>query len=256
MKRASAVEPGRLDNRSQQGADAPPRRLDVIRLGRIDYDAALDLQGRLVDERRRGQIGDTLLLLEHPPVITLGARNRIAASHIVASSEQLDQAGVRVHEAGRGGDVTYHGPGQLVGYPILDLRPDRCDVHAYVRDLEEALIIALRTFGIEGTRVPGLTGVWVGPEGREEKVAAIGIRISRWITSHGFALNVSTNLDHFQLIVPCGIADRGVTSIERLLDPRVPMTEVEDAVERGMREVFEAPFRPRTSSRAHPQSID
>lgn len=243
MKRASAVEPGRLDNRSQQGADAPPRRLDVIRLGRIDYDAALDLQGRLVDERRRGQIGDTLLLLEHPPVITLGARNRIAASHIVASSEQLDQAGVRVHEAGRGGDVTYHGPGQLVGYPILDLRPDRCDVHAYVRDLEEALIIALRTFGIEGTRVPGLTGVWVGPEGREEKVAAIGIRISRWITSHGFALNVNTDLNFFDAIIPCGIRDHGVTSLARVTGSEFDLDAVGERVAERFAEVFERELR-------------
>jgi lipoyl(octanoyl) transferase len=206
----------------------------------MDYDEAHDLQKRLVDERRSGTIGDTLLLVEHPPVITLGARNRIAASHIIASDEQLTAAGVTVRETGRGGDVTYHGPGQLVGYPILDLRPDRCDVHAYVRDLEQALITALRPFGIEGVRVPGLSGVWVGEAGAEAKVAAIGIRISRWITSHGFALNVSTNLDHFRLIVPCGIADRGVTSIERLLDRRVTMAEVEDAVVMGMRTVFRA----------------
>jgi lipoyl(octanoyl) transferase len=204
----------------------------------MDYDEALDLQQRLVEERRSGAIGDTLLLVEHPPVITLGARNRIAASHIVASDDQLRAQGVSVRETGRGGDVTYHGPGQLVGYPILDLRPDRCDVHAYVRDLEQALIVALATLGINGVRVEGLSGVWVGEPGREEKVAAIGIRISRWITSHGFALNVSTNLDHFSLIVPCGIVGRGVTSIDRVLDRQVPMVDVEDAVVDGMRHVF------------------
>ena len=145
-----------------------------------------------------------------------------------------------VVETGRGGDVTYHGPGQLVGYPIFDLRPDRCDVHRYVRDLEEALIRAIRTFGIEAGRVPGLTGVWVGPPGRESKLAAIGVRISRWITSHGFALNVATNLDHFHLIVPCGIADRGVTSLEHLLGRRPEMSQVEDAVSEGVASVFGA----------------
>lgn len=214
------------------------RTLDVRRLGRVDYDEASDLQKRLVEERRAGTVGDLLLLVEHPPVITLGARNRVSVSHIVASDEQLRAEGVTVHETGRGGDVTYHGPGQIVGYPILDLRPDRRDVHAYVRDLEEALILALRQLGIDGTRVPGLSGVWIGEAGREEKVAAIGVRISRWITSHGFALNVSTNLDHFRLIVPCGIADRGVTSIERVLGGAVSMRNVEEAVIAGMRTVF------------------
>jgi len=149
------------------------------------------------------------------------------------------RAGVAVRETGRGGDVTYHGPGQLVGYPIFDLNPDRRDVHRYVRDLEEALILAVAEFGIVGTRLPGLTGVWVGPAGHEEKIAAIGVRISRWITSHGFALNVATDLSHFDLIVPCGIADRGVTSIDQLTGRVVAMSEVEEAVIRGVRSVFE-----------------
>jgi lipoyl(octanoyl) transferase len=210
----------------------------VRRIGRLDYLAGLDLQQRLVEERRAGAIGDTLLLVEHPPVITLGVRTRLGPNHITASAEQLAAAGVTVHESGRGGDVTYHGPGQLVGYPILDLRPDRQDVHRYVRDLEEALIRAVAAFGIQAGRVPGLTGVWVGPPGREEKIAAIGIRISRWITSHGFALNVSADLRHFDLIVPCGIPDHGVTSIERVLDRRVPMSEVEAAVVEGVAGVF------------------
>jgi lipoyl(octanoyl) transferase len=216
----------------------PARTLEVRRLGRMGYDEAHDLQKRLVDERRSGVVGDVLLLVEHPPVITLGARNRIAASHILASEAELAAEGVMVRETGRGGDVTYHGPGQLVGYPILDLRPDRCDVHRYVRDLEQALIVALQAFGLEGARVPGLSGVWVGDAGREEKIAAIGIRISRWITSHGFALNVTTNLDHFGLIVPCGITGRGVTSLARLLGRPVVMADVEDAVVAGMRQVF------------------
>ena len=217
---------------------AVARTLEVQRLGRVDYGAALELQARLVEERRSGAAGDRLLLLEHPPVITLGVKTRGKPTNIIASPEALAAEGVSVFETGRGGDITYHGPGQLVGYPILDLRPDRCDVHRYVRDLEEVLILAIREFGIEGRRVKGLTGVWVGPEGREEKIAAIGVRISRWITSHGFALNVATDLRHFRLIVPCGIADRGVTSIERVLGRSVPMPDVEDAIVRAFDSAF------------------
>ena len=212
--------------------------LDVRRLGRVEYGEALELQRTLVEARRSGKIGDTLLLLEHPPVITLGARSRGARTNVVASGDALQAAGVAVHETGRGGDVTYHGPGQLVGYPIFDLRPDRQDVHQYVRDLEEVLIRAIARFGVEGVRVPGLSGVWVGAEGREAKVAAIGVRISRWITSHGFALNVTTDLTHFQLIVPCGIADRGVTSLEHLTGHAVPLADAEDAIVDAMRQVF------------------
>ena len=215
------------------------RDFETRRLGRIDYDAGLELQKQLVEDRRAGRIGDTLLLLEHPPVITLGVKTRGKPTHVVASEEALDDAGVTVHETGRGGDVTYHGPGQLVGYPIFDLKPDRCDVHQYVRDLEEALIIAVRRFGIEAGRVKGLTGVWVGPKGSESKLAAIGVRISRWITSHGFALNVSPDLSHFDLIVPCGITDRGVTSLQRLTGRDIPMSEVEDAVVEGMQLAFD-----------------
>jgi lipoyl(octanoyl) transferase len=214
------------------------RTFDVRRLGRVGYDEAVALQAALVEERRAGVIGDTLLFVEHPPVITLGVRTRTGASHIVAPASELEARGILVRETGRGGDVTYHGPGQLVGYPIFDLRPDRRDVHQYVRDLEEALIRAVATFGVEAGRLPGLTGVWTGPPGGEEKLAAIGVRISRWITSHGFALNVTTDLSDFALIVPCGIADHGVTSLERLLGRAVPMTEVEDAVVGGMQEVF------------------
>jgi lipoyl(octanoyl) transferase len=214
--------------------------IDVHRLGRVAYAAGLELQQQLVDERRTGAIGDTLLLLEHPPVITTGARARGARTNVVASADVLAREGVEIFDTGRGGDVTYHGPGQLVGYPIFDLRPDRQDVHRYVRDLEEALIAAIARFGITGTRIPGLSGVWVGERGREEKIAAIGVRISRWITSHGFALNVNTDLRHFQLIVPCGIADRGVTSIARVLGRAVAMTDVEDAVVDGVHEVFGA----------------
>jgi lipoyl(octanoyl) transferase len=217
---------------------ARDRMIDVRRLGRVDYAAGLEMQAALVEDRRAGRIGDTLLLLEHPPVITLGVKTRRGPTHIVASEDALAREGVAVFETGRGGDVTYHGPGQLVGYPILDLNPDRRDVHRYVRDLEEVLIRTVTLFGIDGRRVEGLTGVWVGEPGREEKIAAIGVRISRWITSHGFALNVGTDLSHFGLIVPCGIADRGVTSVERLLGRAVPMADVEDKVAEAMGQVF------------------
>jgi lipoyl(octanoyl) transferase len=213
-------------------------RFAVQRLGVVEYQAGLDLQKRLVDERKRGEIGDQLLLLEHPDVITLGVKTRSDRSHVLESPEALAAKGVALFETGRGGDVTYHGPGQLVGYPIFDLKPDRCDVHRYVRDLEEALIGAVAAFGIDARRVPGLTGIWVGAPGGESKLAAIGVRISRWVTSHGFALNVTTDLSRFGLIIPCGISDRGVSSMERLLGRVVPMAEVEEAVIRSFAAVF------------------
>ena len=210
------------------------RVIEVRRLGRIEYEAGLQLQKELVEKRRAGEIPDQLLLLEHPPVITLGVKSRSDRSHVVAAPDALSAAGVALFETGRGGDVTYHGPGQLVGYPILDLKPDRCDVHRYVRDLEEVMIRIAARFGVTAGRVPGLTGAWVG----EEKLAAIGVRIARWITSHGFAFNVNTSLDHFAFIVPCGIRDRGVTSLEKLLGHPVPMDEVEAAAEQAFVHVF------------------
>jgi lipoyl(octanoyl) transferase len=202
------------------GGQGPPekkvqRPLDVRRLGRVGYADALALQRQLVEERRAGRIDDVLLLVEHPHVLTLGVKGDGGRSHILAGAEALAAKGVEVHETGRGGDITYHGPGQVVGYPILDLKPDRCDVHRYVRDLEEVLIRTAADFGITAGRVEGLTGVWAGSD-RRSKLAAIGVRISRWVTSHGFAFNVSTDLSFFDLIVPCGIADRGVTSLEAL----------------------------------------
>lgn len=210
------------------------RQLEVRRLGIVPYGEALEIQKKLADERRGGAVGDLLLLLQHPHVLTLGARGDGGRSHIVATPERLAQLGVTVFETGRGGDVTYHGPGQLVGYPIIDLQPDRCDVHKYVRDVEEVLIRTVANYGIGAARIPGLTGVWVGAE----KIAAIGIRISRWVTSHGFAFNVSTDLDYFRLIVPCGIRDRGVTSLEKLLARPVDFNEVQDRVEKNFRTVF------------------
>jgi lipoyl(octanoyl) transferase len=211
------------------------RCLSVRRLGLVAYQEALELQRELVEERRANRIPDLLLLLQHPPVITLGVRSEIARANVVATSERLAELGIAVHETGRGGDVTYHGPGQIVGYPILDLRPDRCDVHKYVRDLEEVMIRTCADYGVSAARIPGLTGTWVAAE----KVGAIGIRISRWITSHGFAFNVRPDLDHFKLIVPCGISDRGVTSLERLTGRTIALDAVEDALIRRFSEVFE-----------------
>jgi lipoyl(octanoyl) transferase len=212
--------------------------VDVRHLGVVEYRAALDLQADLVEQRKQGLIPDQLLLLEHPHVITLGARNRTSRSHVLETPEALALKGVGLFETGRGGDVTYHGPGQLVGYPILELPVDRRDVHRYVRDLEDVLIQAVGDFGIAAARIPGLTGIWVG----DRKLAAIGVRISRWVTSHGFALNVSTDLSHFDLIVPCGIADKGVTSMERLLGRRAPMDEVAEAVALRFERVFGDPL--------------
>ena len=209
--------------------------LEVRRLGTVPYQDALQLQRALVEERRADRVPDLLLLLEHPPVITLGVKGDGGRANIVASGSLLAALGIEISETGRGGDVTYHGPGQVVGYPILDLRPDRCDVHRYVRDMEEVMIRACADYGLTAGRIKGLTGAWIG----SEKVAAIGVRISRWITSHGFAFNVNTNLEHFSLIVPCGISNRGVTSLDRATGRQVPMTEVEDRIARHFGDVFE-----------------
>jgi lipoyl(octanoyl) transferase len=212
---------------------APARTLQVRRLGLISYGDALALQERLVRERRAGEIPDTLLLLEHPHVITLGSGSH--DEHVLVSAEERRERGIELFETGRGGDVTYHGPGQLVGYPILDLKPDRQDLHRYLRDLEEMLIGVLAEFGLSGGRKEGLTGVWVD----DRKLAAIGVRVSSgWITSHGFALNVTTDLSFFGAIVPCGIRDHGVGSISGELGRPVAMREVEDAVVRQMERTF------------------
>lgn len=203
--------------------------LQVLDLGTADYGTALKLQETLVGLRKRGRIADTLLLLEHPPVITLG-RNAKAAN-IVAGPEFLAERGVEIFEINRGGDVTFHGPGQLVGYPICDLRGlppgvsgKKIGAVEFVRRIEEVLIRACADWDIGAERVPGLTGVWThgasaqaSPERDGEKIAAIGVHISRGVTSHGFALNVTTDLEYFKLIVPCGITDKPVTSMEREL---------------------------------------
>jgi lipoyl(octanoyl) transferase len=214
-------------------ASAVVRAITVRRLGTVRYDDALTLQQQLVAQRRAGDISDTLLLLEHPHVITLGTS--ASRDNILIDDDQGRLLGIDILDTGRGGDVTYHGPGQLVGYPILDLKPDRCDLHRYIRDIEEALIIALASLDVRGSRKAGLTGVWVD----NEKIAAIGVRVSSgWITSHGFALNVSTDLSYFGSIVPCGITQYGVTSLERVVAGGVAMKDVLAAVEAGFADVF------------------
>jgi lipoyl(octanoyl) transferase len=221
-----------LHRAPEPGAASMP--LLVRRLGLVPYDEALELQRELVEERRAGRVPDLLLLLEHPHVITLGARARSGTAHLVASEKELERKGVGLRETGRGGDVTYHGPGQLVVYPILDLKPDRCDVHRYVRDLEDVMIRTAGSFGVAAARSIGLTGAWVG----DSKLGAIGVRISRWITSHGFALNVATDLAFFGLIVPCGIQGKGVTSLSRLLGREVTIDEVSGPVVMHFCDVF------------------
>jgi len=208
----------------------PP--LVVRRLGRISYAQGLELQAQLVEDRKAERIVDVLLLLEHDPVFTLG-RNAQAAN-VLAPEALLRERGFEVFETGRGGDVTYHGPGQVVGYPIMSLAPDRQDVHRYVRDLEEVMIRACREYGVDAERVSGLTGCWVG----RDKIGAIGVRISRWVTSHGFAFNAANDLAAYSLIVPCGIADRGVTSLEKLLGRRVNPAGAEEALAHHFSEVF------------------
>ena len=206
------------------------RPIEVRRLGVVPYADALAMQRALVEERRADRIPDLLLLLQHPPVITLGVKGDGGRTNIVATAEHLGELGIAVCETGRGGDVTYHGPGQVVGYPILDLRPDRCDVHRYVRDVEEVMIRVCAGYGVTAGRIKGKTGAWIDGAAGAEKIGAIGVRISRWITSHGFAFNVSTDLDHFNLIVPCGISDGGVTSLERATGRRIPIADVEAAL--------------------------
>jgi lipoyl(octanoyl) transferase len=211
------------------------RELRVQRLGRVPYGEGVAMQRALVDDRRADRIPDTLLLLQHPHVLTLGAKLAAARAHVVAAPGELAARGVEVFEAGRGGDVTYHGPGQLVAYPILDLRPDRCDVHRYVRDLEEVMIRVAGEFGLRAGRVDGFSGAWIG----DRKIGAVGVRIARWVTSHGVALNVSTDLDYFDLIVPCGIADKEVTSLARELGRTVDHPTVENVFIRHFAVVFD-----------------
>lgn len=203
------------------------RTVHVHRLGTVGYDEVHTLQRRLQEARARGLVPDTLLLLEHTPVITLGRGAKEENLRFPRAS--LEARGIEVHETGRGGDVTYHGPGQLVGYPILDLSPDRQDVRRYVRDLEESMIQLAASYGLTASRIEGMNGTWLRDGGLgDRKIGAIGVRLSRWVTMHGFSFNVTTLLSHFQLIVPCGIKDKGVTSLELELAEAIRVDDVID----------------------------
>lgn len=204
----------------------------LLRLGIVDYVLAHDLQKKILLERIDDKCPDHLILLQHNPVITIGRSGD--NKNILASKTLLESFGITVHEIERGGDVTYHGPGQLTGYPIIDLRSYQKDVHWYLRQLEEVIIRFLSDYNIAGKRVSGYTGVWVG----DEKIAAIGVAVKRWVTYHGFALNVNPDLSHFKLINPCGITDKEVTSIVKILGHDVSMEEVEDKVVSAFAEVF------------------
>lgn len=227
----------------------------IVQLGLIGYQAAYELQRRIVAARKVGGVPDVLLLCEHPHVITLGRNGK--PEHLRASEHLLKQMNVEFHSTDRGGDITYHGPGQLVGYPILDLSGLRRDVAWYVRGLEEAMIRATADLGIASRRIAGLTGVWVeqpsaapevprpdGAPSRPEKLGAIGVHLSRWVTSHGFAYNISTDLRYFDLIVPCGIPDKRATSLERMLGRGVRREEVEPRIVTHLGEVLGLRIQP------------
>lgn len=208
----------------------------VVDRGVMPYGAACELQRQLVDARKSGAIPDLLLFCEHPHVITLG-RNA-SHEHLLAENRMLNRMNVEVHSSDRGGDVTYHGPGQIVAYPILDLTEHRRDLRWYVEGLEEVMIRATRDFGITAKRIEGQHGAWIDRPGGEEKIGALGVHISRWVTSHGFAYNVSTDLRYFEWIVPCGIRGKGVTSIDRILGRSVPMPEIRERLAAHFSAVF------------------
>lgn len=209
------------------------RKFLVANLGRTRYAETWDLQHKLFELRRDEQIDDMLLFTEHEHVYTIGKGGD--DNHLLASDGELIASGAEVFHIDRGGDITYHGPGQVVGYPILDLHQHSPDIHKYLRQLEEVIIGALSTYGIEGTREEGMTGVWT----QGEKIAALGVRVSRWVTMHGFALNVNTDLDRFGRIIPCGIFHKGVTSMKQILGRDIPIEEVE----KKLTEFFASVFR-------------
>ncbi|MEW6143792.1 MAG: lipoyl(octanoyl) transferase LipB [Thermodesulfobacteriota bacterium] len=206
----------------------------VYKLGTVPYGKALDLQLKLLEMRKNEEIGDTLLLLEHPPTFTIGRRGNMG--NLLAAKSHLEKAGIHFEVISRGGDITYHGPGQLVGYPIMDLNGMGRDIHKYLRNLEETIIVSLGNFGIRGRRIEGVTGVWT----KWHKIASIGVGVRRWVTYHGFALNVNTDLSYFDMIVPCGIENVQMTSIQRWLGKKeyIDMPDVEDSIIKAFSQVF------------------
>ncbi|NMP20967.1 lipoyl(octanoyl) transferase LipB [Sulfobacillus harzensis] len=213
---------------------------NLIHLGRMAYGEAWNLQRAVGERVRKGELADTLLLVEHPPVYTVGRGAHGSLANLLWGEAERKREGIELYDVDRGGDITYHGPGQLVGYPILNLTRYGRDLHQYLRQLEEALIRALSDFGIQAERLPPHTGVWVG----NEKIAAIGVKASHWISQHGFALNVDPNLTHFTGIIPCGIDDKGVTSMRRVLAREINLAEVVPTVEKRLADVFEWDYRP------------
>jgi lipoyl(octanoyl) transferase len=219
------------------------RVLEVRRLGFVEYQDGLQLQETYRQARAEQRVADTLFLLQHPPVLTLGRKGR--RSDVLGDVADLERRGIRVFETDRGGEGTYHGPGQIVGYPIIDLSPDRRDVRRYVRDIEETMLRAAADSHVRAGRVAGLNGIWLAPDaeppspGPPRKLGALGVHLSRWVTSHGFALNVNTNLSDFDLIVACGLRDRGVTSLAQELGHELPLEPIEESLVRHFAELFE-----------------
>ena len=213
------------------------RHVQIVDIGRLDYNSAWDLQRELFLLRSEGKISDLLLLTEHDPVYTVGKSGN--DNHVLANEKELYESGVAVVHTDRGGDVTYHGPGQLVGYPIMDLNEYYHDLHRYLRDLEDVIMRSLSEYGINGERDNKFTGVWVGGE----KIAALGVKVSRWVTMHGFALNVNTDLSYFDRIIPCGIFHKGVTSLGRLVGSEMSLVEVGNSIVRHFEAVFGAEVR-------------
>jgi lipoate-protein ligase B len=217
------------------------KKLVSVDLGRTDYKATWDLQKKLVGLRHQNDISDVLLFTEHNPVITMGRAS--STGNLLCSPEELKTRNVELYEIERGGDITFHGPGQLVFYPILDLNGHGRDLHRYLRNLEETIITALKNYGIDAVTKEGLTGVWAN----DHKLAAIGVAVSRWITYHGAALNVSTDLDYFRLITPCGITEFSVGSMESTLGASIELDDVKNGIERSFADVFDSFIEPAES---------